>query len=138
VAANDTLGPAMRNPDRRRPPPKAIRQTEDPSYWLWLGSRVWYGGSIYHKRHASWLGGARPRADASICPAEISREIADVWLKQGARNGWISDLRSGDFPTYIWYRTEDGKFFTAKITEKESGEYHGYPEWQDVFPDEFK
>src|SRR5580698_5519098 len=58
VAANDTLGPAMRNPDRRRPPPKAIRQTEDPSYWLWLGSRVWYGGSIYHKRHASWLGGA--------------------------------------------------------------------------------
>jgi hypothetical protein len=125
----------MKQPKRRRPPPKAIRRNEDIAYWTWLSEKVWYQGSVCHKRYPSWLGAPRPRADASICDPTIARETAE--LKEAALKGFISELRSGEFPTYIWYKAADGGLFTARITQRETGEYHGYPEWDDIFPNEF-
>lgn len=76
----------------------------------------------------SFAGQPRPRADASICPRELTRDLEKVqaWLEEGVRRGAVSELREGGFPRYVWFRSEDIAY-EGRLVNSGNGEYKGYP-----------
>lgn len=76
----------------------------------------------------SFAGQPRPRADASICPRDLTRDQAKVqaWLREAIRRGAVSELREGDYPRYVWFE-DDGVVYEGRLVNKGKGEYKGYP-----------
>lgn len=93
-----------------------------------LEARVSYVGSPEHKDMPSFAGQPRPRADASLCPRELTRDGARVeeWLREAIRRGAVSERREGDFPRYVWFE-KDGVIYEGRLVNRGLGQYKGYP-----------
>jgi hypothetical protein len=49
------------------------------------------------------------------------------WIKEAIRRGVVSELFQGRFPKCVWYLdTERDEVYRAELTQRETGEYHGY------------
>ncbi len=48
-------------------------------------------------------------------------------LKEGLRRGLINDQRRNDWPQHVWALSDDEIPLEAKLTNRGTGEYHGYP-----------
>jgi hypothetical protein len=118
----------MRAPRRRRP---AVRRIAVPELGLdreALARSVRYVGSPEHKTSPSFAGHPRPRADASTCdPVLANRQtLVTRWLRAGIRAGTVSGTWEGGYPRYVWYYN-DGQVYEARLVNRASGEYKGYP-----------
>jgi hypothetical protein len=119
----------MRAPRRRRPLVRQLASWRTNRELLRsLETRVAYVGSPEHKDMPSFIGQPRPRADASLCPRELTREKARVeeWLREAIRRGAVSELREGDFPRYVWFE-QDGVVYEGRLVNRGLGQYKGYP-----------
>jgi len=93
-----------------------------------LAAKAAYLGSPEHKAAPSFAGHPRPRADASLCDPSLHDQphLVQGWLQSAIRAGNISaDLENG-FPRYVWHCV-DGQYYEARLTNRESGCYKGYP-----------
>ncbi len=101
-----------------------------------LADAVSYTGSPEHKDMPSFAGQPRPRADASLCPRELTRERDRVaeWLKEAIRRGAVGGIWEGGFPRYVWYKHE-AQVYEARLVNRGNGEYKGYPLGADEWPD---
>lgn len=70
----------------------------------------------------------QPRADASICDRSLSRSPGEITriLRESIRAGRVGGPWEGDFPRYVWGRIEE-TVYKARLVNRESGEYKGYP-----------
>ena len=90
-----------------------------------------YRASPYHKSNpADWgLSRPRPRPDKTVCEGS---GITCCWdatelLKSGIRRGMVSEQQRGDWPQNIWAVDAEGIVYEAQLSNRELGEYHGYP-----------
>ena len=119
----------MKAPVRRRPLAKQLASwRSDHARLQGLEARVSYVGSPEPKDMPSFAGSPRPRADASLCPRELTRDHDKVegWLREALRRGAVSELCDGVFPRYVWFQHE-GVVFEGRLINREAGEYKGYP-----------
>lgn len=125
----------MRAPRRRREMRRVPRVPDDVDL-VGLAASVSYTGSPEHKDMPSFAGHPRPRADASICPRELTRDPARIgaWLGEAMRKGAVGGIWEGDFPRYAWYK-EGEQVYEARLVNRGKGEYKGYPLGPDEWPD---
>ena len=96
--------------------------------------RARYVGSSEHK-NAGWWGGApaagsRGRRLTTICPMTSNKDkhTATTWLRQAIGSGLCKFVRGDlDFPKHVWYRDETGKIWYGRCSNRELGEYKGWP-----------
>ena len=116
----------MRRPTRTRDNPKAriVRESPDDANLADIAENVRYVPSSYHDATDP---SHRPRADATICPKEVSkkRRRIQVWLRNAILAGRTGTW-CGGFPRYVWHREGD-VIYEARQGPPGSGEYHGYP-----------
>jgi hypothetical protein len=134
----------MRAPKRKRVFKREMLSKEQLSQLktelLNASSLAKYVGSVEHKKSPSFAGQPRPRADASICPDYLAKKQGKVtgWLKEAIRKGSVSNWWEGNFPRYVWYKSEN-TVFEARLINKVNGEYKGWPlnhnEWPDQIVD---
>ena len=120
---------SMRAPRRKRPLVRQLATWRDDRVALEsLAEQVCYVGSPEHKDMPSFAGQPRPRADASICPRELTRDHARVesWLRKAIRRGAVSELREGGFPRYVWFKGSNA-VYEGRLVNRGLGEYKGYP-----------
>lgn len=80
-----------------------------------------------HKVHFSSGVAPRLRSDATPCPTDITAEQARTWLRQAIAAGDVGGSWLGKpYPRLVWRRVDD-VVFEARLSNQESGEYHGYP-----------
>ncbi|MBM4032907.1 MAG: hypothetical protein FJ291_14120 [Planctomycetes bacterium] len=94
-----------------------------------MAGRVRYVGSVYHKDMPSFAGTVPPRRPhASICPRELARQRDTIqeWLRRAIRQGHFSALWEGGFARYVWHR-EGNVTFEARLVNRQTGEYKGFP-----------
>jgi hypothetical protein len=103
--------------------------------WAGLAERVEYVGSAEHKDGPSFAGHPRPRADASLCDPALSdqQERVTRWLRTAVRQRAVSATMDGEFPRYVWY-WQQGIAYEARVTNRERGQYKGYPLNRDEWP----
>lgn len=67
----------------------------------------------------------------SKCPKDIVDPIVVVnWIELALDKGLYSEEFDGNYPRYVWWkRIHDNEiqYFEARITNREIGEYKGYP-----------
>lgn len=100
-----------------------------------LANMVHYIGSPEHKNMPSFAGQPRPRADASICPEELTRDLERIeeWLRMAIRQGAVGGMWEAGLPRYAWYRGAD-VVYEARLVNRGNGEYKGYPLESDEWP----
>lgn len=132
-------------PNRSKAPPPELAS---------IASRAYYLGATPHKAKRSWLGVPEPRRtrktaadkddtrqNASICPLveDAEREEATRWVQDAIRLGQCRGPWEDGFPRYIWYKSEDGRYWAGRIMQPRQGDppraaYKGWPisetEWQ--------
>jgi hypothetical protein len=95
-----------------------------------------YVSNPYHRPPGSPMGQPiqRPYPHASKCPPSWDLAGATKALKAAIRAGWVSTNWRGGFPQAVWYK--DSEFvYEAVLSNRTSGEYHGYPlESRDEWP----
>ena len=125
----------MRAPKRKRPRRRECLTALDAGRLKELAPRARYIGSPEHKEVPSFAGWPRPRADASICDPEFTTRQGEIteWLQAAIRRGHIGGPWDGDFPRYAWHRQQD-VVYEARLVNRESGEYKGYPLESDEWP----
>ena len=98
--------------------------------------RARYVGSAEHKRAPSPAGQPRPRADATICADELSRNFGQItrWLRESIRRGQVGHPWEGRYPRYVWYK-HGQTVYEARLVNKGSGEYKGYALERDEWPE---
>jgi hypothetical protein len=101
-----------------------------------LAGRARYVGSPEHKSGPSFAGPPKPRGDASLCDRSLNQAQPRVtsWLRRALRQGTVGAPWEGDFPRYVWHR-EGEVVFEGRLTNREAGEYKGYPLLQDEWPE---
>ena len=52
--------------------------------------------------------------------------VSDEHVKEAIRTGCVSAEWQGDFPRYAWYMERD-TLYEAVLSNRQSGDYHGYP-----------
>jgi hypothetical protein len=117
----------MRAPSRKR----ALRRTVavPPADWnlAALAREVRYVGSPEHKSYLSFAGAPKLRADASKCdPRLADADELTSWVRAGIDAGRVGPPWEGRFPRYVW-REVEGVVYEARLVNRESGEYKGYP-----------
>lgn len=95
-----------------------------------LPGRVRYVGSGHHKRNPADYGldSTHPRPTKSLRDFErvIRLDEARAMLLDGIALGLFSLPDDNGFPKYIW-SVRDGVVYESKTDRHGSGEYHGYP-----------
>lgn len=93
-----------------------------------LAGQVRYIGSPEHKQTNSFAGHPAPRSDASICDASLAnqRDLVQSWLRDAIQRGHCGGPWEGRFPRYVWRKT-DTEAHEARLTNRSTGEYKGYP-----------
>ena len=94
-----------------------------------VAERAQYKGVSYHKRTPSFAGPPRWRPGKTACPSRFKDQQALLtsWIREAIRKGVISEEFRGDFPARVWYLdTEHDEVYKADLTQRETGEYHGY------------
>ncbi|MBF0180181.1 MAG: hypothetical protein HQM03_09165 [Magnetococcales bacterium] len=109
------------------------------SAWEWppetgraLAERIVYGGNPDHKVNPVTYGFAppgRPRPAKTLCDAHgpFAREMAETFLREGARKGMVSRQTRNGFPQNIWFVSPAGTIYEAQLENQAQGSYHGYP-----------
>lgn len=125
----------MRAHRRHRP---RLRTMVDPPPGidlLKLAKRVRYVGSPEHKKHPSFAGQPRPRADASLCDPSLATTQTELtrWLQAGIRRGYVGAPWEGDYPRYVWHKVGD-VVYEARLINRENGQYKGYPLRPEEYP----
>lgn len=97
-----------------------------------LSERVSYCGNPAHKKNPGDFGltpPSGPRPGKSLCDAAaiFEKDVATRLLKEGLRRGLVSAHFDGEWPKVIWSVTEDGIVLEARLENRETGAYHGYP-----------
>ncbi|MDD4887063.1 MAG: hypothetical protein PHO64_09085 [Thiomonas sp.] len=97
-----------------------------------LANRARYGGNPEHKKTPGDFGltpPSDPRQGKSLCDAAkiFKRDEAEKLLREGLRNGLVSDRMAGEWPKNVWSVTEDGLAMEAQLENPDLGSYHGYP-----------
>lgn len=128
----------MRAPKRKRELKREIGPVRDKSLLKKTAERVNYVGSSEHKSEPGVIRQSRPRADASLCPTELhtKRGFTKItkWLRDAVSRGNVGHYWEGNFPRYVWYR--DGEtVYEARLTNREKGEYKGYPLEESEWPE---
>jgi hypothetical protein len=87
-----------------------------------------YVSSPYHRAPRSPFGPpvARPYPHASKCPSIWEAATATRALREAIRSGCVSTEWRGGFPRFAWYM-RDETVYEAVLSNRENGEYHGYP-----------
>jgi hypothetical protein len=117
----------MKRPKRRRPRPKEISTLPDNVDLGDLAKQVSYIGSPEHKSARSFAGMPRPRSDATLCSPDLgSASKLTGWLRKAVRAGQVGAPWEGGFPRYAWFRRGDEQF-EARLVNRGTGEYKGYP-----------
>lgn len=100
-------------------------------------ARAAYVGSAEHKDYPSPAGPPRLRADATKCdPALHDKDSFDsltALLRAAMSSQAVGSPVEGDFPRYVWARRGD-RWYEARPTNRESGEYKGYEIRSDQVP----
>ena len=97
-------------------------------------TRVRYTGSPYHRSPGSKAGAIVKRAGlTSKCPPTWTNAAATEALRLAIREVRVSCFWEGaGFPRYVWH-LEGDVLYEARLTNRDNGEYHGYPledKWQ--------
>lgn len=118
------------NPKRRL----AARPTSEPGVeeLRQFALRATYMGNPVHKRNPGDFGlepFRGPRPGKTLCDgAKISEKtVALHLLQEGFRKGLVSVQRRNGWPQNVWAMSEDGTPLEAMLTNRGTGEYHGYP-----------
>lgn len=105
-----------------------------------LASQVRYGGSGKHKNYPAPNGEWVPihRPGTALCEqfdvAQWPRILAA--LQDAIRSSCVQLAPGQTFPTRVWAYI-NGKLHEAKITNRGTGEYHGFPlEYESQMPDD--
>jgi hypothetical protein len=116
----------MRAPKRKRPLLRKIGPPPEEVDRAQVAEKARYVGSPEHKDAPSFAGDPRPRADASICPRHLTKDVVQGWLKQAILRGATSTFWEGDFPRYVWFKDGD-VVYEGRLVNSGSGEYKGWP-----------
>src|SRR5262245_29378489 len=97
-----------------------------------LADQVTYEGNPVHKRNPGDFGlesFSGPRQGKTLCDGAkiFSKAAALDLLRQGLRRGLISVQRRNGWPQNVWALSDDGIPLEAMLTNRGTGEYHGYP-----------
>lgn len=97
-----------------------------------LADRARYGGNPEHKKNPGDFGltpPADPRQGKSLCDVAkiFKRDEAEKLLRDGLREGLVSDRMDGEWPKNVWSVTGDGFAMEAQLENSNLGTYHGYP-----------
>ena len=96
-------------------------------------SKVRYTGSPYHRSPGSKAGPIAARVGlTSKCPPNWTNVEATRLLRHALKEGRVSMAWERGYPRYVWHLDGD-VLYEARLTNSESGEYHGYPledRWQ--------
>jgi hypothetical protein len=125
----------MRAPRRHRPLPRSLASPGDHDLAV-VAARATYVGSPEHKDTPFFLGQPRPRADASICDPSLAQQKAELvrWLREAIAAGHVSAHWENGFPRYVWSR-QGGDVYEARLVNRETGQYKGYPLNREEWPD---
>lgn len=128
----------MRATKRKRPRRKQLLTGSEGLDLGDAASRAAYVGSSEHKRHPSFAGPPKLRADASRCdPTLADQGELTRWLRRAMRQGAAGAPVEGDFPRYVWVVRAD-QAYEARLTNRGLGEYKGYPIRADELPEELR
>jgi hypothetical protein len=117
----------MRAPSRRRNLRRAVSLPPSGTDLEQLAASARYVGSAEHKSFPSFAGAPKLRADASKCdPTLADPDVITGWLQAGLRAGQVGAPWEGQFPRYVWH-TVDGVLYEARLVNRDSGQYKGYP-----------
>lgn len=130
------LEEGVRTPRRRRSHPHKLSEPPTGTDLEALAKRASYVGSPEHKDRPSFAGQPRPRADASICDPSLagSQDELTQWLRKAICNGCIGSPWEGDFRRYAWYKKGDF-VYEARLVNRGTGEYKGYPLHPNEWPE---
>lgn len=97
-----------------------------------IARSVLYKGSPLHKRSPGDFGltpPSSPRPGKTLCDGVRIFAVKDATrlLRQGARNGLVSNDADQGFPRYIWMVINDEDVLEARCDDPANGTYHGYP-----------
>jgi hypothetical protein len=99
-----------------------------------LAARATYIGSPEHKDAASAAGPRNLRSDATPCPRDLNDPVVITqWLRAAIAAGQVGAPWEEDFPRYAWLKNDRG-CFEARLTNRTSGQYKGYPLQPDEVP----
>jgi hypothetical protein len=111
---------------------RKIRANCEPDELAQLAKRVVYTGNSEHKKNPGDFCltppvGARP--DKTLCDEAgiFTKKEALRLLRNGIKQGLISEQIRGEFPQNIWAVTDDGIPLQAALHDRTRGAYHGYP-----------
>lgn len=117
----------MRSVSRRRPLVRAKATPGDEGAFKTLAARASYTISTEHKDYLTEAGPGALRSDATPCPRDVSRDMAEDWLHRALAAHDVGEPWEGPgYPRYAWYRRGDD-VFEARLTNAELGAYKGYP-----------
>ncbi len=90
------------------------------------------GTSQYHKSRPGSSGlqeAPKPIPGKTICDAPGSADCLNATdlLKSGFQRGMVSEKRRNNWPQNVWAVDGDGVVYEAQLSNKERGQYHGYP-----------
>ena len=117
----------MKAPSRKRPLRRTVASAPSGVDLNDIATQVRYVGSAEHKSFLSFAGPPALRSDASRCdPLLADPDELTEWLRLGIRGGYVGGQWEGGFPRYVWYKTNDA-CYEARLVNRGSGEYKGYP-----------
>ena len=123
----------MRAPSRKRPPRRTRSDPPTRTNLAELAERVSYIGSPEHKSFPSFAGPPKLRGDASKCDPTLDVETITGWLRAGVVAGQVGAPWKGDFPQYVWLRTEEA-CYEARLINQGLGQYKGWALADDEVP----
>ncbi|WP_448062021.1 hypothetical protein [Cellulomonas hominis] len=94
-----------------------------------LAAKARYEPSAEHKgRGHDFPGvGSRLRTDATECPAGVTLNEIQRWLREALEAGDVGGIWEPDtYPQLVWRRV-DGGVFEGRVSNRDLGWYHGYP-----------
>lgn len=121
---------AQFNPKRKLLTPEQVKARVDELGKL--ADRARYGGNPEHKKNPGDFGltpPSDPRQGKSLCDVAkiFKRDDPAKLLRDGLREGLVSDRMDGEWPWNVWSVTADGLAMEAQLENAHLGTYHGYP-----------
>ncbi len=111
---------------------RKLQKNIDREWLINLLKKVRYGGNPEHKKQAGDFDLTPPamaRPDKTLCDGVgiFKKAVALRRLKEGIRDGLVSEQMRGGYPQNVWAVTRDGEVLEAQLENEEQGIYHGYP-----------
>jgi hypothetical protein len=94
-----------------------------------MASAARYTASAAHKGFGHRFKGTPSslRTDATECPTDLSQRRVEKWLREAIIAGDVGGTWEPDtYPQLVWKRVGD-IIFEGRVSNRDSGWYHGYP-----------